>query len=93
MKKIGFIILSRYSSSRLPGKALININGQKLLGNIIGNLKESFPEVDCIVATSNEQEDDLIQEYCDKSFTKCFRGDLEDVSKRFLDCSIKNDLE
>ncbi len=93
MKKIGIIILSRYTSKRLPGKALIEINGNTLIGNIIKNVKDNFPKVECIVATSNHISDDIIKNYCDKHSTKCYRGELENVAKRFLDCSISFNLD
>lgn len=93
MKKIGIIILSRYTSMRLPGKALIEINGNTLIGNIIKNVKVNFPKVECIVATSNHISDDIIKKYCDNHSTKCFRGELENVAKRFLDCSIDFKLD
>jgi len=93
MKNIGIIILSRYNSTRLPGKALIEINGNTLLGNIIKNIKDNFPEIECIVATSNHKSDVKIKKYCDRNLTKCFRGDLDNVAKRFLDCSTNFSLD
>lgn len=93
MKKIGIIILSRYNSNRLPGKALIEINGITLLGNIVKNVEENFPHIDCIVATSNHKSDDKIQRYCEMNFSKCYRGSLDNVAKRFLDCSVSLNLD
>jgi spore coat polysaccharide biosynthesis protein SpsF len=93
MKNIGIIILSRYSSTRLPGKALIEINGTTLLGNIINNIKLNLPEVKCIVATSIHKSDDIIEKFCKNNLTNYFRGDLNNVAKRFLECSIKYKLD
>ena len=35
---------------------------------------------------------DIIEDYCFKKKYKCFRGSLSNVSKRFLDCGIKNNI-
>ena len=40
--RIGAIILSRYSSSRLPGKALIKINEKEVLKYIVERLQEYY---------------------------------------------------
>jgi sialic acid synthase SpsE/spore coat polysaccharide biosynthesis protein SpsF (cytidylyltransferase family) len=91
--KIGIIILSRYSSSRLPGKALIEIGGRSVLGHIVDRLKRAAGCYPVIVATSNKASDDPIERFCRHSLVACFRGDLENVSQRFADCSEEWSLD
>lgn len=93
MKKIGIILLARYSSKRLPGKSLMEINGKKLIENINDNIKDNFPNLSLIVATSTDKTDDKIETFCKNSFIPCFRGDLNNVSERFLNCAIKHNLD
>ena len=93
MKKIGIILLARYSSKRLPGKSLMEINGKKLIENINDNIKHNFPNLSLIVATSTDKTDDKIETFCNNSFIRCFRGDLNNVSERFLNCATKYNLD
>ena len=93
MKKIGIILLARYSSKRLPGKSLMEINGKKLIENINDNIKDNYPNLSLIVATSTDKTDDKIETFCKNSFIPCFRGDLNNVSERFLNCATKHNLD
>lgn len=91
--KVGIIILCRYNSTRLPGKILKKIRGKSILGNIYERLQTSKVVHEIIVATSQESSDDIISDYCNDQSIPCFRGDLNNVSKRFLDCALSNDLD
>ena len=51
---IGAIIFSRFSSQRLPGKALIDIQGRELLGRVIDRSRHIKNIDEIIVATSSE---------------------------------------
>ena len=63
---IGAIIFSRYASERLPGKALLDISGRCLLGRVIDRTKfiEGIDHI--IVATSSNEEDDVIASFVKK---------------------------
>ena len=84
---IGIIILCRYNSTRLQGKALLEINGRSVLGHIVDRLKFGSDTYPIIVATSEESTDDPIAHFCRRSAIPLFRGPLEDVSARFLACA------
>ena len=64
MKKIGITILSRYSSKRLKGKALLKINGKELLSHIIDKINYDIPNIETIITTSVDKSDDIIVDYC-----------------------------
>lgn len=83
--QIGAIIFSRFSSSRLPGKALIDIDGRCLLGRVIDRARLIEGINNIIVSTSSESDDNGIVEFSKNEGVDVFRGDLEDVSKRALD--------
>ena len=89
----GAIIFSRYSSSRLPGKALIDISGRCLLGRVIDRTKEIKGIDKIIVATSKETEDDPIVDFVKKEDIKIYRGSLNNVVNRALECCLKYDLD
>lgn len=87
--KSGFVILSRYSSQRLPGKALQLIGDVPLLGRIITKIRLAFPQTPVVVATSIEPSDNPIQELAEKFGAHCYRGSLPNVALRFLEASEK----
>lgn len=91
--KIGAIILCRYSSSRLPGKILKEIEGKPLIQYIIERLRLVKDIDEIIVTTSTEESDNPIVNYCTNNNITFFRGDLENVSKRFLDCATSHNLD
>ena len=71
------------SSTRLPGKMLMDINGRPLLGRVIDRVKASKVVTKLIVATSISREDDEIEQFCLNEKIKYYRGDLNNVYKRF----------
>lgn len=82
--KVGVVILSRYNSSRLPGKALKEIEGKPVLQYIVERVNEVFPLGRITIATSNESTDDPIAVFASKLNVTCFRGSLENVAQRFF---------
>ena len=91
--KIGAVIFSRNTSTRLPGKALIDISGRCLLGRVIDRTKEIKGIDEIIVATSIDAEDDHIVEFSEKEDVRVYRGSLNDVARRALDACIKYNLD
>ena len=85
--KIGFIVLCRYNSTRLPGKILKQINGRYVIDYIIGRLCQVVPRENIVIATSDLPTDQPIAEYCAKAGINCYRGNLENVAGRFLACA------
>ena len=84
---IGVVIICRYSSERLPGKILCNINGRTVLSHIVERIKKAAPKIPIVIATSEESSDDPIASYCRRSGLEYFRGSLDDVADRFLSCA------
>lgn len=82
--KIGTIILCRYSSSRLPGKILRDIQGNTPLSYLYEKFSRKVGSDSLLVATSTDPSDDVIEAYCQAQGYHCFRGDLANVSQRFL---------
>lgn len=89
--RVGYIILCRYNSSRLPGKILKPINGKPLLKILLERLSALRENI--WVATSNEATDDVIADYCKSNAVNFFRGSLNNVAERFLNCALHNDLD
>ena len=79
------IIQARMSSTRLPGKMLMEINGKTLLNRVIERVSLSKNITKIIVATSDKREDDNIEVQCKSLDIKCYRGNLKNVAKRFME--------
>lgn len=92
MKKLGIIIYARTSSKRLPKKVLKKILNKSLLEIVILRVKKASGKIPVIVNTSNKKSDDKIIQICKKNKIKYFRGDLNNVFKRTIDCCKKFNL-
>jgi len=79
---VGVVILCRYSSSRLPGKILLPVNGKPILTHIVERVRRSGLPI--MVATSDQTSDDMIEQHCRLIEVDCFRGSLDNVAERFL---------
>lgn len=93
MKRIGVIILSRFNSSRLPGKALMKINDKETLTYIVERLSQVFAKQDIVLATSDEKTDDPIVEYATKNSLNYYRGSLNNVAERFYMAAKENNFD
>lgn len=77
------LIQSRFSSTRLPGKALFPIEGVPLV--VLTALRASNTGKEILVVTSIESDDDEICIALEKFGINYFRGSLENVLERFHD--------
>jgi spore coat polysaccharide biosynthesis protein SpsF len=87
------IIQARMGSKRLPGKCLMEIGTRTILERVVNRLKavnEICPLIDeIVVATTVNKEDDQIEVFCHAKGIKVFRGESQDVLKRYYDCALK----
>ncbi|MFH1979276.1 MAG: GNAT family N-acetyltransferase [Patescibacteria group bacterium] len=91
--KIGIIIQTRMSSTRLPGKVMKKLAGKEVLWHVIERCKKCELVDAIIVATSTEHSDDKIEDFCKKNDVEVFRGDLNNVLKRYYQCALKHNLD
>ena len=82
--KIVACIEARYSSTRLPGKMLIDIEGEPLLSRVINRIKKSKKIHEIIIATSINSADQKIVNFSKKKKINYFRGSEENVLDRVL---------
>jgi spore coat polysaccharide biosynthesis protein SpsF len=71
------------SSTRLPGKVLLEVNGRPLLSYMLERvaLAKSIDKI--VLATSLDASDDPIAEFCARENITCYRGSLDDVLDRY----------
>tara|TARA_B100000035_G_C20952280_1_gene532507 strand:+ start:126 stop:884 length:759 start_codon:yes stop_codon:yes gene_type:complete len=77
------IIQARMNSERLPGKVLMPLANKPVLDHIIERLSYCKLIEKIIVATSNEDTDNPIVEFCKKNNINYYRGSLDDVLDRY----------
>lgn len=81
------ILQARMSSSRLPGKVLKTILDKPILAYQIERIKQSKKIDKIVLATSIGIEDNPLEDLANSLNIDCFRGDLNNVLKRFYDCA------
>jgi spore coat polysaccharide biosynthesis protein SpsF len=84
---IGYVIQARLSSQRLPGKVLMDMpygSGIPLLARIVDSVAEVAEWKNVVIATSELNVNDGIEDFCTRAQITCFRGSEEDVLSRFL---------
>jgi spore coat polysaccharide biosynthesis protein SpsF len=79
------VIQARMSSNRLPGKVLKVVGKKPLLLHTLERVKSVAGIEKVIVATSQEQSDDVVAEFCFNNHVEVFRGPLCNVAMRFHD--------
>jgi spore coat polysaccharide biosynthesis protein SpsF len=85
--KIAIIIQARTGSTRLANKMLKPFyQNQTILQIIIENLKRDI-DLPIILATTNNPNDDCLEQVAEENGIFCFRGSEENVLQRFIDAA------
>lgn len=81
------IIQARMGSTRFPGKVLADLGGKAVLQWVV-EATLAVGEIDqVVVATTKESGDSAIEVWCSDFNVGCFRGEPDDVLKRYFDCA------
>ncbi len=93
MTKVVAVIQARMSSTRLPGKVLVDIAGQPAVGWMIQRARRA-PGIDALwLACSDAAADDPLADYVASLGISVFRGDEEDVLSRFTAVARESDAD
>ena len=93
--RVGFIIQARMKSTRLPNKVLTKIplgTGKPIIKWIVDELKKSTFKNEIIVATSQNEENNILYNYCKSENIICFRGEEDNVLSRFIEIQEKENF-
>lgn len=93
MNKTVAIIQARMGSSRLPGKVLLDLEGQPMLVRVVERVKRAILVDETIVATSTSEQDAAIASLCSERGYPVFRGSLRDVLSRYYDAARQVDAD
>jgi len=77
------IIQGRMSSSRLPGKILMDIGGEPMLIRVVGRVRHAQSIDQVVVASTSDPSDDPVETLCKARGIPIYRGSLFDVLDRF----------
>src|ERR1700754_3288475 len=78
------IVQARMSSTRLPGKVLMDLGGETMLARVLRRLGRASKIDEVVVATTNSVSDNQIVTECSRLKARCFRGPEHDVLDRYL---------
>ena len=94
LKKRAIIIQARNGSTRFPKKMVADIDGKgtSVLAFILKRLLEVFNKRDIIVATTTIERDNVLEQIAASLGIEVFRGDEDNVLKRFIDCAEKYEV-
>jgi len=81
------IIQARTSSSRLPGKVLLPLQGRPMILHQLERVSRSHRLNRIVLATSVDPSDDALADQVAAAGFGVFRGDLNDVLERFRACA------
>ena len=74
-------------STRLPGKIIAKIGDKPQLEILVNRLKKSKHIDDIVVATTKNQDDDIVERLSNEMGINCYRGSEEDVLERYVESS------
>ncbi|MCX6833832.1 MAG: glycosyltransferase family protein [candidate division Zixibacteria bacterium] len=83
MKKVA-IIQARTTSTRLPGKILMDLAGRPMLAQQLGRLRQCRMLDELVIATTTNATDDPVANLARLERIGCFRGSEEDVLSRYV---------
>jgi spore coat polysaccharide biosynthesis protein SpsF len=83
------IIQARMSSTRLPGKILMEVMGRPLLSYLIEQLAQCRLPTDMIIATTKNEEDDRLSDFAEQEGLKVYRGSERDVLDRYYQAALE----
>jgi len=87
------LIQARLSSARFPQKMLENIGSVTLLEYVYKRCQTSAKTDEVVVVTSNKKSDDELYALCLDKDIPVFRGDLDNVLKRYIDAADEYNVD
>ncbi len=90
---ISAIIQARMSSTRLPGKSMLNLMGYPLIHHVVKRISICDSIEKIVLATSDSSADDIIEAWADSAGIFCYRGSENDVLDRYYRAAIESKSE
>ncbi len=90
---VGAIIQARMRSTRLPGKALIDIEGMSMLARVVDRVRRARTIGRIVVATTTKPQDDSLAAHATGLSVDVFRGEEDDVLDRYYQAAVRHHLD
>lgn len=87
MNKVGLIIQCRLSSTRLPGKAMLDMFQRPMIYRILERVRRCKLVDEIVLALPDKDESKTIVSAVEALNVKIFLGDENNLMKRYLDCA------
>ncbi|MBT3451353.1 aminotransferase class III-fold pyridoxal phosphate-dependent enzyme [archaeon] len=91
-EKITAIIQARMGASRLPNKVLLPLVGKPVLWHIVNRLKQCKNIDKIVIATSNNEKDQAIEDFAKGESILFTRGDEMDLVSRFHHTCLEHNI-
>ena len=91
--KVGFLIIARLKSTRLPEKLLREVYGRPIFAYMIDRLKLAKRVDQIVICTSTNPQDDRLADLALTEGVAFFRGHEDDVLKRLYDAAVAFDID
>src|ERR1017187_8832445 len=91
VKRIGIISQARMTSTRLPGKILLEAKGKPMLSYHIDRLKRSGLPI--YIATTINKTDEPVVQFAKTHTIPFYRGSEDHVLSRYYECALENKLD
>lgn len=91
--KVVAIVQARMGSSRLPGKVMLDLAGETVLGRCIRRLQRASTLDAVVVATTTNEMDQAIVDYCAKKKWPVIRGSESDVLARYFQAASQHEAD
>lgn len=89
LPRVVAIIQARMSSSRLPGKVLLDIAGESMLARVVARTSRATSVDQVLVATTTDVSDDPVAARCASMGILYIRGSLQDVLDRYYQAAFQ----
>lgn len=87
------MVAVRMHSTRLPGKALIPIEGKPAIVHLLERLKRATVPKAVVLCTSTHSDDQVLKAVAEQTGVEFFAGSEDDVMQRFLDAAERGQAE
>ena len=85
--KIGAIVQARMGSTRFPGKVLMDIGGSPMVWQVLNRLQFSDKLTDIILAISDTEENNVLDNFAQENKVNYLRGSEQDVLNRYYEAA------
>ena len=87
------IVQARMTSTRLPGKVLLEVLGKPLLAYQVERLRRCKRADAVVLATTTNKTDQALVDFCCEHGISCYRGSEEDVLSRYYEAAREHRAE